>query len=36
MMQSLNELGEMIRRQQQLMDETHRAERGMDPKAASR
>jgi uncharacterized protein (TIGR02302 family) len=29
MMQSLNELADMIRRQQQLMDETHRAERGM-------
>jgi uncharacterized protein (TIGR02302 family) len=31
MMQSLNELGEMIRRQQQLMDETHRADRGLNP-----
>lgn len=31
MMQSLNELGEMIRRQQQLMDQTHRADRGLDP-----
>ena len=29
MMQSLNELGDMIRRQQQLMDETYRAQRGM-------
>ena len=29
MMQSLNELADMIRRQQQLMDETHRAQRGM-------
>ncbi|WP_421725623.1 TIGR02302 family protein [Bauldia sp.] len=29
MMQSLNELADMIRRQQQLMDETHRAERGL-------
>ncbi len=28
MMQSLNELADMIRRQQELMDETHRAERG--------
>jgi hypothetical protein len=32
MMQSLNQLGDMIRRQQQLMDETHRADRGLDPK----
>jgi uncharacterized protein (TIGR02302 family) len=31
MMQSLNELGDMIRRQQQLMDETHRADRGLSP-----
>lgn len=31
MMQSLNELGDMIRRQQQLMDQTHRADRGLDP-----
>jgi uncharacterized protein (TIGR02302 family) len=31
MMQSLNQLGDMIRRQQQLMDETHRADRGMNP-----
>jgi hypothetical protein len=31
MMQSLNELGEMIRRQQQLMDQTYQAERGMNP-----
>jgi hypothetical protein len=31
MMQGLNELGEMIRRQQQLMDQTHRADRGQDP-----
>ena len=29
MMQSLNELADMIRRQQELMDQTHRAERGM-------
>jgi hypothetical protein len=29
MMQSLNELADMIRRQQQLMDETHRAQRGL-------
>jgi uncharacterized protein (TIGR02302 family) len=29
MMQNLNQLADMIRRQQQLMDETHRAERGM-------
>ncbi|MCP4306855.1 MAG: DUF4175 domain-containing protein, partial [bacterium] len=29
MMQSLNELADMIRRQQQLMDETHRTERGL-------
>ena len=29
MMQSLDELGDMIRRQQELMDQTHRAERGM-------
>lgn len=29
MMQSMNELADMIRRQQQLMDETHRAQRGM-------
>jgi hypothetical protein len=31
MMQSLNELGEMIRRQQQLMDQTYQADRGMNP-----
>jgi uncharacterized protein (TIGR02302 family) len=29
MMQSLNELADMIRRQQELMDETHRAQRGL-------
>lgn len=29
MMQSMNELADMIRRQQQLMDETHRAQRGL-------
>ncbi len=29
MMQSLNELADMIRRQQQLMDETHRSQRGL-------
>ncbi|MCB1501122.1 MAG: TIGR02302 family protein [Bauldia sp.] len=29
MMQSLDELADMIRRQQQLMDETHRAQRGL-------
>jgi hypothetical protein len=29
MMQSMNELADMIRRQQELMDETHRAQRGM-------
>ena len=29
MMQSLDELADMIRRQQELMDQTHRAERGM-------
>ncbi len=29
MMQSLNELGDMIRRQQQLMDQTYKAQRGM-------
>ncbi len=29
MMQGLNELADMIRRQQQLMDETHRAQRGL-------
>jgi len=31
MMQGLNELGEMIRRQQELMDQTHRADRGLNP-----
>ena len=31
MMQSLNELADMIRRQQELMDKTHRADRGMNP-----
>ena len=31
MMQGLNQLGEMIRRQQQLMDQTHRADRGQSP-----
>jgi uncharacterized protein (TIGR02302 family) len=31
MMEMMNELGEMIRRQQQLMDQTHRLERGQDP-----
>ncbi len=29
MMQSLNELGDMIRRQQQLIDQTYKAQRGM-------
>jgi hypothetical protein len=31
MMESLNQLGDMIRQQQQLMDQTHRADRGLDP-----
>jgi len=31
MMESLNALADMIRRQQQLMDQTHRADRGMNP-----
>jgi len=31
MMQSLDQLGEMIRRQQQLMDQTFRADRGLGP-----
>jgi hypothetical protein len=33
MMESLNQLGDMIRRQQQLMDKTFRAERGLDPES---
>ena len=36
MMQTLNELGDMIRRQQELMDKTYRANRGQNPKTASR
>ena len=31
MMESLNALADMIRRQQELMDQTHRAERGLNP-----
>jgi uncharacterized protein (TIGR02302 family) len=31
MMQSLNDLADMIRRQQQLMDQTYQANRGLDP-----
>lgn len=31
MLQQLDQLGEMIRRQQQLMDETHLADRGLNP-----
>ena len=31
MMESLNALADMIRRQQELMDRTHRADRGMNP-----
>ena len=31
MMQSLNQLGDMIRQQEQLMNQTYRAQRGQDP-----
>ena len=31
MMQSLNQLGDMIRRQEELMNQTYRAERGQNP-----
>jgi hypothetical protein len=31
MMKSLEQLGDMIRRQQELMDKSYRADRGMDP-----
>ena len=33
MMKSLEQLGEMIRKQQELMDKTYRADRGQDPES---